>query len=340
MAEGRLLAVGATLARLPVGDHNTLSYTPAISGPVPIPGAERDLPTVWAEPFFQVSDKAFAIEGPAFDREGNLLFLDIYGGRVLCLSPAGRLTTVFVEEGLTPGGMAIHKDGRIFLACLGTGDSHKGFTAGSVVAIAPDGSDRQTIVPPDAGLVLDDMVFDDAGGFYMTDFKGISTEPIGGVYYVPPSHDRIQSVLPNFCAANGVALSPDNRTLWATEFGACRLHRADLSAPGVIGRFGASIPYHFIGRAPDSMRTDSHGNVYVAMYHQARIMVFNAGGIPIGQILLPGRDKGQFLKSTSLAIRPGSRDMVIVARDENGDGGTAIFAARGFAEGFAMFSHQ
>ncbi len=33
-------------------------------------------------------------------------------------------------------------------------------------------------------------------------------------------------------------------------------------------------------------------------------MVFNRNGLPIGQIVLPDRDKGRNLKSTSLAIRP------------------------------------
>jgi lactonase len=32
-------------------------------------------------------------------------------------------------------------------------------------------------------------------------------------------------------------------------------------------------------------------------------MVFNRNGLPIGQIVLPDRDKGRNLKSTSLAIR-------------------------------------
>jgi len=214
------------------------------------------------------------------------------------------------------------------------------FTAGSVVALDPDGGNRQTIVPPAAGHVLDDMVFDNHGGFYMTDFRGNSTTAEGGVYYVPPDFGRIVPVLSNVHAANGVALSPDGKVLWATEFGACRLHRADLTAPGIVARFGTSIPYHFIGRAPDSMRTDSDGNVYVAMYHQARILVFSPYGIPIGQILLPGREDNHFLKCTSLALVPGSRDLVIVARDELGGRGALIFAARGLADGFAMFSHQ
>ena len=63
-----------------------------------------------------------------------------------------------------------------------------------------------------------------------------------------------------------------------------------------MARFGALIPYHFVGRAPDSMRTDSEGNVYVAMNRQGRVLVFNPYGMPIGQILLPGREQNHFLR--------------------------------------------
>ena len=318
----------------------TLSYTPSTRGLVPIPVSEQHLPSATAEPFFKVSDDPVALEGPAFDREGNLLFVDVHGGRVFRLSRDGALTTIHSDSQLFPAGIAVHRDGRIFVAAVGPRSSSGEYTAGSVVALDPDGSNPQTIVPPSSGYVVDDMVFDRDGGFYFTDFRGSSTNAVGGVYYVSPDFQTIKPVVPNMCAANGVALSPDDNVLWATEFTNCRLHRVELRAPGVVGRFGASIPYHFVGRAPDSMRTDSDGNVYVAMFHQARILAFNSYGIPIGQILLPGREDNHFLKCTSLALMPGSRELFIVARDELGGRGAMIFAARGLADGFPLFSHR
>ena len=68
--------------------------------------------------------------------------------------------------------------------------------------------------------------------------------------------------------------------------------------------------------------------------------MFNSYGIPIGQILLPGREDNHFLKCTSLALMPGSRELFIVARDELGGRGAMIFAARGLADGFPLFSHR
>jgi lactonase len=157
---------------------------------------------------------------------------------------------------------------------------------------------------------------------------------------VSPDHQTITPVLPNLCMPNGVALSPDGKVLWATEFAACRLHRADLIDATQVAQTGSSIPYHFVGPGADSMRADSAGNVYVAMNRQGRILIFSPYGIPIGQILLPGREENHFLRCTSLALMPGSRDLFIVARDEVGGGGTMIFKAEGLAQGFPMFSHQ
>jgi lactonase len=88
------------------------------------------------------------------------------------------------------------------------------------------------------------------------------------------------------------------------------------------------------------MRTDADGNVYVAMYHQGRILAFNPYGFPIGQILLPGRGDNHFLRSTSLAFVPGSREVVIVARDEPEGLGSMIFRAQGLAPGATLFSHR
>ena len=321
-------------------ESHTLSYIASTRPLAPIPFGERGLPTAVATPYFKVGDSTVALEGPAFDRQGNLLFVDVYGGRVLRLTRDKQLTTLHTEKQLHPAGIAIHKDGRLFVACVGPVNADGQFDAGSVIALDPDGGNRRTIIPPQAGYVVDDMVFDKEGGFYFTDFRGTTTEPTGGLFYVTPDFRTIKPVIPNMCAANGVALSPDDKVVWATEYCANRLHRVELSAPGVRARGGVSVPYTFLGRAPDSMRTDSAGNAYVALNWQARILVLSPFGIPIGQILLPGRDDNMFLKSTSLALVPGSRDLMIVARDVVSDGGAVIFTARGLAPGFPMFSHH
>lgn len=311
-----------------------LTYDARTRGPVPIPPGERDLQSVVARPWFKVSDEGIPLEGPSFDRAGDLLFTDAGSGRVLRLTADKRLTTVVPANDLNLGGLAVHKDGRIFAA--GTG----GFRRGSIVSVRPDGSDMRTVIPPEVGYVVNDLVFDARGGFYFTDFRGTSTEPKGGAYYVAPDLRTVTPVLPHLALANGVALSPDGKTLWVTEFGRNILHRIDLADATTPTPLGTTVAYHFTGPAPDSMRADSNGNLYVALYGQGRVLVLNRNGIPIGQVLLPGRDEGHNLLSTSLALKPGTDELFIVTNDGDGGQGSNIFHARGFAKALPLFSHR
>src|SRR4051812_11464882 len=100
-----------------------LVYDAQTRGPVPIPSSERGLQAVVAEPWFKVSDEGLVLEGPAFDRDGNLLFCDVSGRRVLRLTPDKRLSTVVSLDRLAPGGLAVHKDGRVFIAAMDLGGS-------------------------------------------------------------------------------------------------------------------------------------------------------------------------------------------------------------------------
>ncbi|MFO1143011.1 MAG: SMP-30/gluconolactonase/LRE family protein [Amaricoccus sp.] len=310
-----------------------LAYDEMTRGPAPIPPAERSLQTVVAEPWFEVSDEGLILEGAIFDQGGDLLFCDVSGQRVLRLTPDRQLSIVTTIDGLHPGGLAFHRDGRLFVAAL---DIPNGL--GAIMAVRPGGSGVETVIPPEAGYMPNDLVFDAAGGFYFSDFKGTATDPKGGIYYVAPDLETITPVLPNLAMANGVALSPDGKSLWATEFGRNLLHRIDLADATTIAPLGSALPYRFTGPAPDSMRVDSDGNVYVAVYGQGRVIAFNRNGIPIGQILLPGRDEGHHLASTSLAIRPGANDLFVVTSDMDGGEGATVFRSGAFAQGVRPFS--
>ena len=312
----------------------SLAYDAQTRGPVPIPPAERGLQTVVAEPFFKVSADEMILEGPAFDREGNLIFSDVSGGRVLCLTPEKRLSVVSTLK-LGTAGLAVHRDGRIFVAAMGTFKND-----GGIVAVTPDGAQTQTILPPEAGYTVNDLVFDAHGGFYFSDARGTSTNPTGGAYYVSPDGKTVMPVLPHLAMANGIALSPDGKELWVTEFSRNLLHRVKLADATTIAPLGTAVAYHFTGPAPDSMRADVDGNLYVAMYEQGRVLVFNKNGIPIGQVLLPGRDEGHNLLSTSMALRPGTNELFIVTNDGKNGQGATIFHARGFAKALPLFSHQ
>lgn len=312
-----------------------LAYDAQTQGAVPIPPSERALQTAMADSWFKVSKEGLILEGAIFDRSGNLLFCDVSGRRVLRLTPDKQLSTVVTLDALSPGGLAFHPDGRLFIAALDIPNNR-----GAIFAVNPDGSGLKAIVPSLAGYMPNDLVFDERGGFYFTNFKGTATEPKGGVYYAAPDLTTIKLVLPHLAMANGLALSPDGKSLWTTEFGRNLLHRIELADATTIAPIGSAIAYHFVGPAPDSMRADADGNVYVAIYGQGRVLAFNRNGIPIGQVLLPGRDSGHNLASTSLAIDPNRNELYAVTNDGEGGQGATVFHAKAFSKGLPPASSQ
>ena len=166
----RLVAAMALLGSLATGARAqvaALAYDAQTRGPVPIPPSERGLQTEVADSWFKVSNQGIILEGPAFERNGNLVFCDVSAMRVLRVTPEKQLSSVVTLNGMSPGGIAIHKDGRIFVAAM---NLVKG--TGLIVAVNPDGTGMQTILPVTAGYVPNDLVFDSQGGFYFTEFPG------------------------------------------------------------------------------------------------------------------------------------------------------------------------
>ncbi|MBT0670235.1 SMP-30/gluconolactonase/LRE family protein [Novosphingobium profundi] len=298
----------------------------------PLPSWEASLPTLTAEPWFKVSDKSLQLEGLCFDRDGNLYFVDVFGGTLFKLElPSMTLHEIYHAPDENPAAIKIHKDGRLFVCCLGD------FVNGHIFAIQPDGSGRETIIE---GHVADDMVFAADGSFYFTHFVGKSTEPTGGVFHVSADYKTITPILDNMAGPNGVALSVNGRRLWATETNANRLHMIELSQDGLrVAPYGTSVPYHFSGyHGPDSCCIDAGDNVYVAMYQQGRVMIFNRNGWPIGQVLIPGREKGQLMHVTHPMLVPGTDDLLITTNDgPDGDKGSWILRSKGFASAHTSF---
>lgn len=276
-------------------------------------------------PLGSVSERVI-LEGPRFDKQGNLIFVDCMTGRVLRLSPDRELTVVFTENAAGAAGTDFDKDGRIVVA--GFTSIHSG---GTVFAIHPDGSGKQIIVDPQAGHVPDDLVYDKHGGFYFTDMQGNNANPTGGVFYVAPDLQTITPILPNLSLPNGIGLSPDEKILWATETGKGLLHRIELAGPTTIADYGLTIAYRFTGAKVDSLRTDANGNVYVALYTEGRLLVFDSRGVPIAQVLIPEREQGGFLGTTSLAVHPDTGELFITTNDDKG-GTAAIYRADAISE--------
>lgn len=294
----------------------------------PIPPSEQNLITAVAEPWLKVDQKENNdLEGLSFDREGNLWYVESVASRIHKVDVETKEDVVVYADPQRRGMSASkhHKDGRIYIPSVGPD-----FKSGFIFTMNPDGSDYATI---QMGQIYDDLTFDSQGGFYYTHFSGNVTDPSGSVCYVTPDQKRVIPVLENLQGPNGVALSTDGTVLWVTETAAGRLLRVKLAGnPTEIGPTPCdySVPYKFTGCVgPDSCEIDRDDNLYVAMYGQGRVMIFNFNGYPIGQVLLPGRDKGRNLASTHCMVRPGTTDLYICTNDPVE--GAWIFKAGAFA---------
>ncbi len=77
---------------------NGLNHNALTCSAVPIPPWERSLQTVEAQPYFNVSQASLVLEGIVFDRNNNLLFVDVATGRVFKLTPEQQLSIVLIFE--------------------------------------------------------------------------------------------------------------------------------------------------------------------------------------------------------------------------------------------------
>jgi len=328
------LLIAALMPSLTQAAGSELTYPNGKNDVNIIPFPDSQLQTAQARLWKVITPDTTVLEGPSFDRHQNLYLTDTFHGKVLRITPDKKISVVHASKDFAPCATAIAHDGRLYVAEVAF--SGKG---GKIVSMNPDGSDVRTVVGIDKGLNPNDMVFDQHGGLYFTDARGDSGNPTGGVYYVSPNEHTVTPVLLHLSGGNGIALSPDGKTLWVIEFSAGVLHRLMLQDATHIQPFGETVAYRFNSPAPDSMKVDSDGNLYVALHGQGRIIVLNRNATPVGQITIPGREQGHYLRTANMAIRPGSRDIYILSsNDPDLKSGGAVFIAQGFASAEKMYS--
>lgn len=284
--------------------ENKLVYKTKEERYAPLPPSEAGLQTVTAEKFLQVSKERMHIEGLCFDRNGDLYFCSVQGGAVYRIDMQTKeITKIHQTEGVLGAAVKIHKNGRIFLCTVGV------TRPGYIVSMNPDGSDVQMIVE---GYAVDDLVFDKDGGFYFTDMRGSAADPIGGVYYVTPDFKEIKPFALHLASPNGIALSMNQSTLWITEHTGNRL----LRMPVKSGAYPVTV-YRFTGYGGvDSCSIDEDDNLYVALFDQARYLVFNSMGFPIANVLLPEREKGYYGCTSHCMIKPGTHELYLTGVDD------------------------
>jgi gluconolactonase len=219
-------------------------------------------------------------EGPAFDRDGNLHFVNWSSSSIVRMTPDGAADEFFNTGGI-PAGLAFHRDGSLYVADEGD-DIH------GVLRIA-DGT--ATILANEyQGEPLNganDLVFDRQGVLYFSDPWCSSLEnPIGAFYRLFPD-GTLQRIDQGLAFPNGVALNPAEDAVYLAETYHNRILRYAIAPDGTLGprEVFALLPGE---SGPDGMACDEAGNLYVAHYGGGRVAIFAPSGELTGEIRIPG----------------------------------------------------
>lgn len=237
-------------------------------------------------------------EGPCFDREGNLYFVNWLSGSIVRLTPGG-VASEFFNTGGIPAGLAFHPDGSLYVA-------DEGENIHGILRIA-DGK-GEIVVNSFEGVPLNgsnDLVFDQQGILYFSDPMNSSVEnPIGGFYRLFPDGvlERLDS---GMAFPNGVAVSPNGDAVYLAETGYNRILRYPIAADGSVG---GRDDFAFLpgGEGPDGMAFDVEGNLYVAHYGGGKVAIFSPSGEMTGEIRLPGENV------TNIAFGGADRRTVVI----------------------------
>lgn len=308
----------------------------------PIPAREAALHQIKPEPWLKIDDRNLFLKGMAFDRQNNLTVMAAYPGAdpskglagrtdrgILSIAPDKKIVTLLRQNKYRLVDHVIHKDGRIFVACL----------SGDLLVANPDGTDLKPIMSRINGKPQSpsDLTFDSKGYLYVTDFLGNVGNPAGGVYRWSPDFQSVELFGPNLVSPNGIAFSPDGKAIWVACSFAQKLFRLTLNETGTTVTKAEAV-YDVSGTGGDGIRVDMKGNVYLALNFQGRIVVFDKNGKPIASVLMPGRGTGALLSTTNIEFLPGTDEVYAVA---SGDPtGTWIYKFKGFAKGVPLYSHQ
>ncbi len=222
-------------------------------------------------------------DGPIAGDGGSLLFANNDASNVMKLDPAAGLATVIHTNTNTGGALSRSKNGALFLASRGLNAGILQLEpARKVFANSFRGEPFECI-----GGVLNDLAADSRGGVYLT-VTG------GGLFYANPQ-GVVSQYGEGMSMANGIALSPDERTLYVTN-GAVVM-AFDVQAGGALARqreFGKLRG----GQAGDGSAVDTQGRLYVATGASADVFAPNGeflGSIPgprgMHGVAFGGRDK-------------------------------------------------
>ncbi len=241
-------------------------------------------------------------EGPAFDAAGDLWCTELKAGNLV------RWSDGVIERhhvGDTANGCAFDRAGGLWFT-----DSQRH----ALGCFDPAKDAARTVLTDVGGVRLNrpnDLAFDPAGNLVVSCHGDGRTEPTGWLFVrMPGGEARVISREKYF--ANGVAFSADGSFFIFAETYRHRLWKAQWDP--VAARIVHEEPWAHIGGpiGPDGMAFDADGNLFVAVFDMAKVVVVSPAGAIVETIELPVK------RPTNCAFDPSGRLGLVVTDADRG----------------------
>ena len=244
-------------------------------------------------------------EGPVWFGDGRyLLVSDIPNNRIMRFDEATGAWGVFRGPSNFSNGLARDRQGRL-LACEHLGRRVTRTEYDGRITVLADSYNGKRLNSPN------DIVVQGNGAIWFTDppfgigghWEGDKATPElpHGLYRIDPVSGRLQSMADDLQGTNGLAFSPDEKTLYVVEGRAQpwrKIWAYDVGADGRLSNKRLAVDANGPG-AIDGIKVDVDGNLWCGFGSngspQAKaeeldgVMVFNPAGKAIGHIRLPER---------------------------------------------------
>lgn len=245
-------------------------------------------------------------EGPAVAPDGSIYFSDITQkenkGRILRFDPKTGKTTVFAADSHKSNGLAFDAYGRL-LAAEGADFGGRGISRYEIAT-----GNREVLCDNIGGKKLNapnDLVLDADGRIYFTDPRYLgheSRELEHRAVYRINSDGSVVEVTHNVEKPNGIALSPDQKTLYVVDHnngtdaiggsdekptpGAMKVYAFPLGADGRINGDRKTLVDYGDQSSADGICVDAAGNIYLTSRSLKRpgVQVINPNGKEIAFI--------------------------------------------------------
>jgi gluconolactonase len=245
-------------------------------------------------------------EGPAVAPDGSIYFSDIpFGkdnGMILRFDPRTRQTTVFTDNSGKSNGLIFDSAGNL-LACEGAGYGGRCISRWDVK------TGKRTVIADKYGgkrfNAPNDICLDSAGRIYFSDPRYIGDEPRELKHRAVYRIDRdgsVHEVTHEISKPNGVAISPDGKTLYVAEHdngtdkidptqppppqGPMAIYAFPLDQQGNVAGKRRTLVDFGEEKGCDGMTVDEHGNIYLTVRSSNRpgVKVVNPEGQEIAFI--------------------------------------------------------